>query len=75
MNSDPPAVDDSVTRDWPPNKLLSRKDFCVWANVPERTFTQWCQDGTAPKRIKIGRHVRIRWADALVWLDSRYVRD
>jgi predicted DNA-binding transcriptional regulator AlpA len=53
--------------------LLSIDDFCSWTRISKRTFNQWCQDGTAPRRLKIGRHIRIRWSDALAWAESRYV--
>jgi hypothetical protein len=66
------AVNTEVTsRD--PNDLLSIDDFCAWANIPRRTFNSWCLNGQAPKRMKFGRHIRIRWADCLAWADARYV--
>lgn len=70
----PPAENTQVI-DRNPDTLLSIDEFCDWLQVSKRTFNQWCQDGTAPKRIKFGRHVRIRWADALSWAEARYVGD
>lgn len=56
------------------NRLLTINEFCAWAQVTPRTYRGWCQNGTAPKRIKIGgRHIRIRVADAIAWAESRYV--
>lgn len=57
-----------------PDTLLSIDDFCAWLNVSKRTFNQWCHDGTGPKRMKMGRQIRIRWSDALAWVDAHYVQ-
>lgn len=67
--SDTPAPVDLTN----PNQLLTIEEFCAWVGVPKRTFRQWCQDGTAPKRSKVGRHIRIRVNDALTWYESRSV--
>lgn len=56
-----------------PDRLLRYHEFAEWVGVPERTARQWVSDGTGPRVIRLGRHVRIRVGDALVWLDSRYV--
>lgn len=68
-----PTRDTSSERDWQPSALLSKEDFCRWAGVSERTLGQWITDGTAPKRLLLGRHIRIKFADALEWAESRYV--
>jgi excisionase family DNA binding protein len=56
-----------------PDRLLSYAEFAEWAGVPERTARSWVASGDGPRAIRLGRHVRIRVADALAWLDTRYV--
>lgn len=67
------AGDAPGTRD--PNALLTTAEFAEWVGVPVRTVRQWITDGTAPRRLRVGRHIRIRWADALSWAESKYIRD
>ena len=61
----PPLADD-------PDRLWSDHEFAAWAGVPERTARYWVADGRGPRVLRLGRHARIRVADALAWLDSRY---
>jgi excisionase family DNA binding protein len=58
-----------------PDQLLTKAEFCKWAGVSQRTLSQWIRDGSAPRRMRFGNHVRIRWSDALAWAESRYVND
>lgn len=66
-------TDTPPTTAWHPDRLLSPDEFCDWAGISKRTFRQWCTDGTAPPRLRIGKHIRIRWADALAWADSKRI--
>lgn len=59
---------------WDPNRLLTLEEFCHWAGVSLRTFRQWCAVGTAPPRMKFGKHSRVLVRDALAWAESRKVR-
>jgi excisionase family DNA binding protein len=56
-----------------PDRLFTYVAVAEWADVPERTVRKWVSDGTGPRVIKLGRHVRIRAADLLTWLEGRYV--
>lgn len=73
MNELVDSVEPRLVPERHPDSLLTRKQFCDWVGVPERTFTQWVTDGKGPKRLRMGRHVRIRWSDALAWAEARYV--
>jgi hypothetical protein len=39
--------------------------------VPEHTLAQWRSRGKGPDYLKVGRHVRYRWADVNAWLDTQ----
>lgn len=68
------TLDPSVVTITDPDYLMTIENFIGWIGISRRTYNQWCQDGTAPKRLKLGRHVRIRWCDCLEWIESRYVK-
>ncbi len=42
-------------------------------SMPPKTLAEWRSRGTGPRYLKIGRHVRYRWADVLAWEESRLV--
>ena len=63
----------STTAERHPDTLISIEEFCTWCGVSKRTFTSWCMENSAPRRLKLGRQVRIRWSDALAWADKHYV--
>ena len=44
-------------------------DFLV---VPLATLYGWNSRGAAPRRVKVGKHVRYRRADVEAWLDRQY---
>jgi predicted DNA-binding transcriptional regulator AlpA len=56
-----------------PNGLLTIPEFCAWAKISPRTFRGWCQEGKAPRRIKIAGSVRIRVSDAIAWANASYI--
>lgn len=56
-----------------PDRLLSYAELAEWIGVPDRTVRKWIADGTGPRVLAVGRHRRVRLADALAWLDTRYV--
>ncbi len=66
-------TDSGTTAAWRPDQLLSPQQFCEWAQVSMRTYRQWCTDGTAPRRIRVGRHTRILARDAIAWAEARYI--
>lgn len=52
---------------------LTIKDLAEREGVPVATVYRWNSDGTGPRYLKVGRHVRYRLADVLAWEESRYV--
>jgi predicted DNA-binding transcriptional regulator AlpA len=54
-------------------KHLSPEDLAEREGVPLETVYVWNKAGTAPPRMRIGRHVRYRLADVLTWEQSRMV--
>jgi predicted DNA-binding transcriptional regulator AlpA len=50
-----------------PNELAERE------GVPLETVYGWNRTGSAPPRIRVGRHVRYRLADVIAWEKSRLV--
>lgn len=40
-------------------------------DVPKHTLEQWRSQGKGPTYVKVGRHVRYRWADVNAWLDEQ----
>lgn len=58
---------DDSTRHLSPAELAERE------GVPLETVYAWNKDGTAPPRLRIGRHVRYRLADVIAWENSRTI--
>lgn len=50
---------------------LTPENLADELQVPLSTVYQWNHDGTGPKRVKVGRHVRYRRADVEAWLEAR----
>lgn len=51
--------------------LVSPAELADFLGLPERTIGQWRYLSKGPKSIKVGRHVRYRWADIELWLDEQ----
>lgn len=52
---------------------LSPEDLAEREGVPLQTVYSWNKDGSAPPRLRVGRHVRYRLADVEAWEASRAV--
>ena len=50
--------------------LFSPTGLATYYKVPLATVYKWNSDGTGPRRIHVGRHVRYRKSDCDAWLDS-----
>jgi excisionase family DNA binding protein len=50
-------------------KLLSAQDVADFLGVPLKTLYQWRTKGTAPRAVKVGRHIRFRPADVEAWCE------
>jgi excisionase family DNA binding protein len=55
-----------VDRHLTPQGLAEREE------VPLQTVYKWNSEGTGPRYMIIGRHVRYRLADVLTWENTRY---
>lgn len=42
--------------------------------VPPKTIVTWRYLRSGPPYVKVGKHVRYRWADVDAWLAQQYVR-
>jgi excisionase family DNA binding protein len=51
--------------------LASPEDVAEYLGVPVKTVYRWRYHHTGPKGIRVGRHVRYRWADVEKWLDEQ----
>lgn len=52
-------------------KLITAQQLADELGVSLRTIYWWNQTGTAPKRIRVGVHVRYRRRDVDAWLEKR----
>ncbi len=50
-------------------RLLSAQDVAEYLGVPLATLYQWRTKGTAPRAVKVGRHIRFRPADVEAWCE------
>lgn len=50
--------------------LATPDEVADFLGLPIATLGQWRYMGKGPKSIKVGRHVRYRWADIERWLDD-----
>lgn len=51
---------------------LTIKDLAEREQVPDATVYRWNSDGTGPRYLRLGRHVRYRLSDVVAWENSRY---
>lgn len=50
--------------------LAEPKDIAEFLGTTPRQLAQYRYHGRGPKFIKLGHHVRYRWADVEAWLDE-----
>lgn len=50
-------------------KLLTAQEVADYLGVPLATLYQWRTKGTAPRAVKVGRHIRFRPVDLQAWCD------
>lgn len=53
-------------------KHLTPEDLAEREDVPTSSVYKWNSEGTGPRYLRIGRHVRYRLADVIEWENSRY---
>ena len=51
--------------------LGTTKEVAAFLNTKEATVRYWRGTGTGPIFIRVGKHIRYRWADVETWLAQR----
>ncbi len=51
--------------------LRTAADVAAYYGVPLATVYKWNSEGTGPRRIRVGKHVRYRQADLEEWLERQ----
>ena len=46
-------------------------EVSAYLGIPVQTLYQWRTLAKGPRGIKVGKHVRYRWADVDAWLDRQ----
>ena len=54
---------------------LSPRQLAELIGVPVSTIYGFNSDGSAPRRFRIGKHIRYRVTDVQAWLDKHAVED
>lgn len=52
-----------------PRRLLSAQEVADFLGVPLGSLYQWRTKGTAPRAVKVGRHIRFRQEDLDAWCE------
>lgn len=55
----------------PPQRFYSTDELAAVLGVSQYTVRHWRQQGTGPKAIKVGRHVKYPVAEVEAWLAQR----
>jgi excisionase family DNA binding protein len=55
----------------PGNALLSPQQLADYLGIPLATVYRWRYEGTGPRGIKVGKHVRYRQQEVEAWLETR----
>ncbi|MCV7289198.1 DNA-binding protein [Mycobacteroides abscessus] len=53
-------------------ELMTLAEMCELLGISESTAYYWRQIGKGPKGARIGKTLRYRRADVLVWLDEQF---
>lgn len=51
--------------------LATAQELAEHFQIPVATIYSWNHKGTGPPPIRLGKHVRYRWADVERWLDHQ----
>lgn len=51
--------------------LATMADLAAYLGIPEKTIRRWRHDGTGPRGLRLGKHVRFRWSDVDAWLEKQ----
>ena len=50
--------------------ILTVDEVAARLQVPKATLYGWRYKGSGPKGHRVGKHLRYRWSDVLMWLDG-----
>jgi excisionase family DNA binding protein len=50
---------------------MTLEDVSKYLDIPMKTLRKWRLDGSGPRAIKVGRHLRFRRSDVDEWLEER----
>jgi len=54
--------------------MLTPQELAAFLVVPVTTVYRWNSEGTGPRRVRIGKHVRYRRQDVESWIDQQAER-
>jgi len=52
-------------------QLLTIEQLADVLQIPKQTLYRWRSEGSGPRGMRVGRHVRYRRTDVEAWLDER----
>jgi predicted DNA-binding transcriptional regulator AlpA len=55
------------------HRLATLAEVADFLRVPPKTLHRWRSLGQGPPALKVGRHLRYRWAEVEAWLETRAV--
>ncbi|WP_274916046.1 helix-turn-helix domain-containing protein [Streptomyces sp. WZ-12] len=73
MPKTPRLAAPSGTEDRAP--LATPEDVAAYLGVPVKTLYQWRHRRIGPNALKVGRHLRYRWAEVDAWLTAQSAYD
>lgn len=50
--------------------LLTLDELAAYLKIPKVTVYEWRSAGRGPRAVKVGKHLRFRWADVAAWLEQ-----
>lgn len=53
-----------------PADFLTTEELAAYLKVPVPTIRMWRHNGTGPKGVRLGRHVRYRRTDVDRWIEA-----
>ena len=51
--------------------MLTPQQLAAFLTVPVATVYRWNSEGTGPRRVRVGKHVRFRRADVDAWIEQQ----
>ena len=53
------------------DRLLTAEELADFLDIPIKTLYAWRSRGGGPVGLRVGRHIRYRWADVELWIEDR----